>query len=152
VKAGAEIARLDALIAPDRTAGKTKELSPGLLKGPKYSVAFLAQGYLAAANFSDRARQLQFKSNRSKGQEIPVFRGHCSLSTGSVTYGLKLGSGEATLRSAILWITSGGTLNITGTETGEVLAENAGRRQAVVAIAGSTETQTVRPGQIVKLA
>ena len=152
VKAGGQIARLDALIAPDRTARKTAELSPGLLNGPKSSVAFLTQGYLVAANFSTRPRQLAFDLNRSKNQEIPVFKGTCSLSSRSVAYGMQLRSGEATLRSAILWLTSEGTLRITGTETGEVLVENAGRKKTIVTILGTSSTVTIQAGQIVKIA
>jgi hypothetical protein len=150
VKKGGEIARLNALIAPDRSAAKTAELSPGLLKGPSHAVAFLTQGYLAAANFSDRRRTLSFVSPRSVKDAIPVFAGQCELSSGKVTYSLELGAGKSTLRQELLSIVAKGSLRITATETGSVLAENTGRGKAVVST--PQESHPIRPGQIVKIA
>ena len=150
VKAGGEIARLNALIAPDRSAARTAQLSPGLLKGPRNAVAFLTQGHLAAANFSDRKRTLAFVSPRSKGDAIPVFAGQCELTARSTTYTLELGAGKSTLRKQLLTIVAKGSLRITATETGSVMGENVGRGKAVVSTA--QETHDIRPGQIVSIA
>jgi hypothetical protein len=151
VKAGNEISKLTALIAPDRSRQKTSDLSLTVLNGSRDSVGLIADGHLAAANFEPRPRTLEFTVARTSKAEMPIFVGETEIGSREVRYRLALQSQEATLRGSARKISTDGTLNISTTETGRVLIRNSGRKQAEVVDVTSGEKVRIRIGETLEI-
>jgi hypothetical protein len=151
VKAGNEICRLTALIAPDRSKQKTADLSLTVLNGSRDSVGLIADGHLAAANFERRPRTLEITTARTAQTEVPIFVGETEIGSREVKYRLALQSQEATLRESVRRVTTDGHLNISTTETGRVLIRNSGRKQAEVVDVTSGEGMRIRAGETLEI-
>ncbi|HCR19109.1 MAG TPA: hypothetical protein DIU35_16650 [Candidatus Latescibacteria bacterium] len=130
--AGQEISRLTALIAPDRSRQKTADLPFTVLTGKRSSVGLIADGYLVAGNFESSARTVALKTARIRNCEIPVFVGETAVDSKAITYRMALESRAATLRRALCSLLVKGSVKVIGAETGEVLVQNTGRREAII--------------------
>lgn len=151
VKAGDLVADLTALIAPDQPHSRTAQRALAVLSTRKRAAGLIADGHLAAANFDRKAGAIAFATKRAELSDVPVFEGSLSVSAKAVTYSLWLEAGEATLRKALLTLTTDGDLGVTASATGQVLAQNVGRRPATVRTSRSKRAVRVRPGAVVAL-
>ncbi len=147
-KKGEEIAALTALVAPDCKHSAMHTLRLVSLKCPANAVGLLADGHLAVANFGTRSRQISFSVDTSGLPSVPVFEGSANHSRKEVSYHRMLAPGETQLRSAILNISSTGSLEITASETGRVLARNTGRAGATVLVDGQKDLVRLVGGEI----
>ena len=147
VQAGKPVATFTALLAPDVSHKRMADLKLIAPKAPRDVTALLAQGHLAAASFSDRAKTVALEVQRRDLEGIPVFSGTATISASAVKYGVRLRPGEAALKKALLTIRTDRNLCITAAETGDIVARNLGRKVATVQIDGSQKTTRIRPGE-----
>ena len=151
VKSGGQISELTALLAPDCSNSKTAGLSLVTLDTHRSAVGLLADGHLSIANFAAKPANLKFTAKRSELPWIPIFEGSTSVTARSISYTRSLQAGNAQLQKALLGITTDGTLEITASAAGEILARNAGRKQATVQTDRSDKPVKIKPGQIAVL-
>jgi hypothetical protein len=152
LKTGGEISTLTALISPDCNHAAMDGLSLFSLNCPGSSVGLLAGDHLAVANFGAKSRKITFSTARSRLASVPIFEGTTTCSRTRVGYHRVLGAGECQLRSALLNISCRGTLEITASESGRVLARNCGRNQTTVGVDGRDDSVRIEPGEIKALA
>jgi hypothetical protein len=151
VAAGDRVSELAALVAPDQTRGKTAKQALTVLSTRKRAAGLIADGHLAAASFEGKAGAVALVARR-KGADVPVFAGSVSVSAGKATYSLWLEAGEATLRKALLTLVgTDGNLEVTASETGEVLARNTGRKVATVRTGRAGKAVKIKPGAVAVL-
>ncbi len=150
-KAGDLVADLAALIAPDQPHGRTAKQALMILSTRKHAVGLIADGHLAAANFDEKAGGIAFAAKRPGLADVPVFEGSLSVSAKAVTYSLWLEAGEATLRKALLTLVTDGDLEVTASATGQVLAQNVGKRPTTLRTSRSKRAVRVRPGAVMVL-
>lgn len=150
-KAGERVGELVALVAPDQSHARTARQGLTVLSARRRAAGMIADGHLAAANFEGKAGEVAFSAKRADLEDVPIFEGSASTSVRSVAYSLWLEAGEAMLRRALLTLVTDGELEVTASATGQVLAQNVGRRPATVRTSRSRRAVRVRPGAVVAL-
>ena len=151
VKNGGKIASLSTLIAPDCNHNAMDTLSLSQLRCPKSTVGLIAGNYFIAANFGPKPRAVGFGSSRVGMPSIPIFEGTTTCSGNTVKYHRILNDGESQLQVALLSVICKGNLEITASESGQVLARNRGRNRTTVRVVDKTDAIKIGPGEIKSL-
>jgi hypothetical protein len=153
VKKGKTVASLDALFAPESGAKRTAELAGSFaaLAGGPGCAGVLADGHLAAARFSGAGGVATFRLRRGEAAAaVPVFAGSASVAPDEVRYRLVLSPGQAVLRAPVATLEVEGTVDVTASETGEIVVWNAGAKAGRVR-RGNGKVEALRPGAMARL-
>lgn len=144
VKAGATFAQLAALIAPGQSARQTSSTVLHQLTAPRDCAGLIGAGYLALANFADKAMSATFKAHRADFTTIPIFAGDTTVSTDAVAFHQTIGSGHASLRQALGHVNIGGNVRITATDT-TIIVHNTGA--TIATLSAGKHSSRLRLGQ-----
>ncbi|MCE9589318.1 MAG: hypothetical protein K8S99_02205 [Planctomycetes bacterium] len=153
VKKDRPISVFRALMAPEVGARETPRLSlVPLACRVGLAAGLIGEGFFAAANFADKAREILFSVPRARLAEIPVYPGTLRVTTASIEYPLALAPGQAVLRYPLMAITISGSVRVVASETGGVLVENTGTTSAAVGTGKKVFARKIKPGAIVRIA
>lgn len=148
VKAGAEIARLAALITPGQPAKKTAATVLHELTAPPDCAALIGADHLAAANFGVTTVHATLRTTFGIGEHMPIFPGTTRIAGQNVSYHLTLPPARAMLHRAVCHLVTTGPIEVVATDT-TVLAGNTGSSATSLTI-GRRHVR-LRSGQWLKL-
>jgi hypothetical protein len=149
VKAGAEIARLAALITPGQPAKKTATTVLREITAPPGCAALIGADHLAAANFGVNNVRAKLRTTFGIGEHIPIFPGTTRIAGQNVAYHLTLPPARAVLHRAVCHLLTTGPIEVVATDT-TVLAGNTGSSAASLTI--GRKTVKLKTGQWLQLA
>jgi len=126
---GQEAGILAALLIPDQHHGETADTPFQLIRHGEDGVCLLTNGFLAAANFSDREMLCTFQIDATP--KIQIFP-NCSLSMsdGTPSYRIRIRRQAPLLLQACDQLEVEGTVQIDATPAGDIFVRNPGRNMA----------------------
>ena len=135
-RADEALGQLSALVCPGRSHGRMHEAHYIQLNTRARAAGLIARRHLAAAHFSPRRARVTLTARRRDLTEIPVFAGTTLIRAQSVAYPLHMEAGQAVLRPALCHLEVKGQLEITASDTGQVIAHNGGKHRSSVSVGG----------------
>jgi len=152
---GTTVAELAALFAPEASASKTAELAGAftVLGSPPDCAAVIAEGQLVAARFGQATGTATLRLRRGdEAGDVPVFAGATAVTPEAVSYGVALGPGQAVRRAPVAVLEVEGSIDVVAAETGEIVVQSTSRKAVSVRRVGSRKAESLRPGDILRLA
>ncbi|MBB29240.1 MAG: hypothetical protein CME25_10105 [Gemmatimonadetes bacterium] len=134
-RAGEQIGKLTALIAPDSTPGKTSLLLLYSLESRSNAAGLIADGHLAAANFGQRPRSINLTGSKGAMSEFPIFEGTTKITNSRIIYRRRLEAGQALLQKSLALLSTSDPLDIVA-DYGNICLRNPGKNSASANITG----------------
>ena len=149
-RANESLGHLCALVVPGHRHSHMDELHYVQLSARARAAGLIAGGHLAAALFAPKRGRVTLSARRRALPRIPVFAGTALIRQQSVAYPLLLEAGQALLRPALCHLDAEGELEITASDTGQVIAHNTGTQRSSVSVDGAKAVR-LAPGKTVVL-